>query len=108
MPIPLKKQQAMSYKLKYDKEQDLIIGRVEGNIDKVLVQQMAGEFARLVMTTGCEKLLNDLRSAIIEHSLTNIWEMPKIVCSKGVPLRCKRALVMDKTSGESASSKRYP
>ncbi|MFZ5516169.1 MAG: hypothetical protein ACOY90_05995 [Candidatus Zhuqueibacterota bacterium] len=39
---------------------------------------MASEFAELVASTGCRKLLNDLRSACITHSAFDMYRMPDI------------------------------
>ncbi len=84
----------MKYELSYDQERDLIVGRVDGDIDRVLVNAMASKFAELVASSGCRKLLNDLRGARITHSTFDIYSMPRIVDKQGVPIGCRRALVI--------------
>lgn len=88
----------MKYEISYDKERDLIVGRVEGDIDTVLVKEMASEFADMVEASGCHKLLNDLRDADITPSAFDVYSMPRIVNKQGVPLVCKRALVVPEES----------
>jgi len=88
----------MKYELSYDQERDLIIGRVEGNIDPAIVKAMASEFAELVSSSGCNKLLNDLRKAGITHSAIDIYSMPRIVDKLGLPIACRRALLVSDAS----------
>ncbi len=90
----------MKYELSYDKEHDLIVGRVEGDIDPVLVKKMASEFADIIETSGCHKLLNDLRDAKITPSTLDIYNMPRIISKQGVHLACKRALVVPEASDD--------
>lgn len=89
----------MRYELFYDKERDLIVGRVEGDIDPLLVKEMAGELAKMVETFGCYKLLNDLRDSNITRSAFDIYNMPRIVSREGVPINCRRAIVVPEASG---------
>lgn len=84
----------MGYELAYDQERDLMVGRVWGNIDETLVKEMAGDLAKLVASSGCHRLLNDLRNARIAHSALEIFGMPRIVDEEGVPVGCRRALVV--------------
>jgi len=88
----------MKYELSYDRERDLIIGRIEGNIDPAIVKAMASEFAELVSSSGCSKLLNDLRNAAITHSALDIYSMPRIVDKLGLPIACRRALLVSDAS----------
>ena len=90
----------MKYELLYNEEEDIIFGRVEGDLDKTQLKLMASEFADLVRSTGCTKLLNDLRNANIGLSILDIWDVPRIISKTGVPLTCKRALLIDKPSEE--------
>lgn len=81
----------MTYELSYDRERDLILGKVEGEIDSELVKKMAAEFAELVFSTGCQRLLNDLRKAHISGDAFDIYGMPRTVERHGVPFTCRRA-----------------
>lgn len=84
----------MTYELSYDKERDLIVGSVEGDIDPVLVKAIASELAGLVASTGCRRLLNDLRKARLSGDAFQIYDMPRIVDQQGVPFTCRRALLI--------------
>lgn len=88
----------MKYKLSYDQEQDLIVEKVEGEIDPHAVKAMATEFAELVNRSGCRKLLNDLRGAHITSSTFDIYNMPRIVDTQGVPISCRRAFLLSGSS----------
>ncbi|MCE9613120.1 MAG: hypothetical protein K8T26_02520 [Lentisphaerae bacterium] len=88
----------MNYRISYDHERDLIYGSVEGDLDPALVKAMAAEFASIVASTGCRKLLNDLRNARITHSPLDIHSMPRIIDTQGVSLVCRRALLISEPS----------
>ena len=84
----------MKYELSYDQERDLIVGRVQGKINPALVKAMASKFGELIASSGCLKLLNDLRGAHITRSTFDIYSMPRIVDKQGVPIGCRRALLI--------------
>lgn len=84
----------MGYKLSHDQERDIIVGRIEGEMVPALVQEMAAEFAGLVRTSGCHRLLNDLRGARLTPSSFDIYSMPRIVDEREVPVTCRRALLI--------------
>ncbi len=92
----------MGYELSYNQERDLIVGRVEGKIDPALVKAMASELAELVASSGCRKLLNDLRRADTTPSAFDVYDMPRIVDKQGVPIACRRALLVSEPSGDFA------
>ncbi len=84
----------MKYELTYDKERNLIIGHVYGEFDSSLVTKMASDLADMIQKHGCNRLLNDLRSARITPSTIEIYTMPKSVAKFREATRCKRALVV--------------
>ncbi|KAB2888787.1 MAG: hypothetical protein F9K32_15225 [Desulfobulbaceae bacterium] len=84
----------MKYTLSYDQKRDIIVGRIEGEMVPALVKEMASEFAGLVRSSGCHRLLNDLRGARITPSTFDIYSMPRIVDERELPLTCRRALVI--------------
>lgn len=91
----------MKYRPAYDRERDLILGLVEGDVDPDLVRAMSAELAESVKSSGCRKVLNDLRSAHITDSAFNIYSLPRIVKEQGVPIKCKRALVVSEETWHS-------
>jgi len=90
----------MGYELSYDQERDLILGKVEGDLNRVLVEEMSHEFAKLTSSSRCFKLLNDLRSANITPSTFDIYAMPRIVEKQGVPFVSRRAILVSELSEE--------
>lgn len=90
----------MKYTLSYDQKRDIIVGRIEGEMVPALVKEMASEFAGLVRSSGCHRLLNDLRDARITHSTFEIYSMPRIVDEREVPVTCRRALVISEEADD--------
>ena len=84
----------MKYQLSYDRQRDLIIARVEGYADAMLVQSMAAELKRLMTSSGCRKLLTDLRAAQVGRAAFDFQNIPRIVDKHGLPAPCRRALVL--------------
>lgn len=88
----------MKYEVSYDKERDLIVGRVEGDLNSALVKEMSSAVAEVVRKTGCCNILNDLRDARIASSAFDVYKMPGIINNQGVPNICKRALIVSEES----------
>lgn len=84
----------MKYELTYDKERNLIIGHIYGEFDSSIVTGMASDLADMIQKHGCNRLLNDLRSAKITPSALEIYTMPRSVAKSKEAIRCKRALVV--------------
>lgn len=84
----------MDYELEYDEERHLILGHVHGVFDTAVVRRMAVDLAEMVREHECFRLLNDLRDATITGSTPDIYEMPRTVRDVGVPVRCRRALIV--------------
>jgi hypothetical protein len=61
---------------------------------------MASELAGLIESTGYCRVLNDLREARLSCSSFGICGMPGIVDKQGVPLGCRRALLVADQSGD--------
>ena len=88
----------MNYELTYDEERDLIVGYIHGDFDSSVVKKMATDLANMVRKHGCSRVLNDLRGAQITPSVLDIYSMPKFVNQAGIPIICKRALVVRELS----------
>lgn len=88
----------MKYTVVYDEDNDIIMGRIDGKFDRDLVKKMAPEFAQMIQKHGCHKLLNDLRDAEMFAPTLDIYDMPRIADKLGVPVSCKRALVVSHSS----------
>jgi hypothetical protein len=88
----------MKYQLSYDRQRELIVARVEGYADAVLVQSMAAELKRQMSSSGCRKLLTDLRSASIARAAFDFHNIPRLVDKLGRPIPCRRALVVTEAS----------
>jgi len=85
----------MNYELNYDEEKNLIIGRINGEFDISTVKEMAKQTGKMIERTGCKKLINDLREANFKASTLEIYSLPNIVNSMGVPQGCKRAILVN-------------
>jgi hypothetical protein len=89
----------MNYGLSYDEANKIIIGRIEGKVDAVLVKKMAVEVSEMFQKYNCNKILNDLREANLTKSIFDIYNIPRIINDSGIPVLSKRAIVVkEKTS----------
>ncbi len=84
----------MRYTLHYDYIEQIIVAQVVGELNAFGVEQMSAQLAALIADTGCILILNDLCEASISKSAFEIYAMPRIVRDAGVPLNCKRALLV--------------
>jgi uncharacterized protein (UPF0276 family) len=84
----------MGFELHYDRESDLIIGKVSGSFDAATAQAVAAKLAAMIQDTGCGRLLNDLTEAAITSSTFDIYSIPRIVSKSGIPISCKRAILI--------------
>jgi len=90
----------MNCELTYDEERDLIVGRIYGEFDSSVVMKMTTDLAAMVRRHGCSRVLNDLRGATITSATLSICNMPRVVDQAGVPIKCKRALIIREASAD--------
>jgi hypothetical protein len=89
----------MSFSVTYDAEVGLIAIIVKGAIDHSVVREIAAEVARLAQEHGCGLVLTDTRETTLTLSVTDLYDLPKIIAKMlaelGLPVPgLKRALVV--------------
>jgi hypothetical protein len=86
----------MDYVVKYDQENDIIIGSFSGDFDIHALNQYSNEIVKLTKEHNCKKTLNDLRNANINLSITDIFFTIKKLKKNGLEHLWKRALIVSK------------
>ncbi len=90
----------MSYSLSYDRDTDCIVMVFENTVDIGVIKEAAPRVARLCEETGCRRILNDMRVAVIDVSIAQIPESPRIMDESHLSRMTKRALVLPKNFSE--------
>jgi hypothetical protein len=89
----------MPYTIRYDEELDYIMVAVEGQLDLSLLKSLASDVAEATEKYGSRRILNDLRRARLK-GVVDTYYMPKAARESGIPLQCKRALVVGEASSD--------
>ena len=97
----------MPHSIDYNKSNNCIQVRVEGELDLDLFQKFASDVAKTITDTGCIKILNNLQGAWPVDNVLDIMKMPNLAKIIGVTPRCKRALVVGDKVKEYISLKRF-
>ncbi len=82
------------YTLRHEADADCIILTVKGRVSYNAIIDMAPHVARMSQETGCYKILNDMSTASIDMSFTDIHSSPEVMNNSGVSKSTKRALVL--------------
>lgn len=90
----------MSYSLSYDKDNDLIVIIFGEKVGIDLIKEAAPKVARLCEETGCRRILNDMSNAMIDISIAQIPESPRIMDESQIARATKRALVLPRGFSE--------
>ncbi len=99
----------MPFEVNYDQENDCVIGRLTGVIDRQTITDQANEASRVVSQWNCARILNDLQGAEPAISTMGIFSIPEelqrvgLGPGDGAPV-LKRAIVV---SGDSESLQDY-
>ena len=84
----------MDFEIKYSEEKKMILGRMSGDIDMVVIKKMAAELESIVEARDCLKFLNDCRESIVPESIIDLFEIPKLVGEARLNGNCKCAIVV--------------
>jgi hypothetical protein len=84
----------MPYEVTYDSERDCIVTRIDGRLDIPVAKEFLAELARVVSTSGCKRILDDLRGAELTLSMEALYFAPRLVPEAGVPPASKSAIVV--------------
>jgi hypothetical protein len=84
----------LSYEVTYDPERDCIVTRIDGRLDMPVAKGFLAELARVISTSGCERILDDLRGAELTLSMQTLYFAPRLVPEAGIPPASKSAIVV--------------
>jgi len=84
----------MPYSLRYDQDIDCVILTFEDTVTMDTIHEAAPHAARMCAETGCQRILNDMSTANIDVSFTEIFGSPKIMDKSKLLRDTKRALVV--------------
>ncbi len=90
----------MPYSLSYDRDCDCVVVVFENRVDLNVIREAAPKVARLCEETGCRRILNDMSNAIIDISIAQIPESPRIMDESQIARATKRALVLPRGFSE--------
>lgn len=90
----------MSYRLKFDDKNKIIMGKIIGKMDAGLVKNMVTEVSRLLDEFNCNLVLNDLREAELTGSTFDIYQMPRLEFDTGINFNTKRALLVNEITND--------
>lgn len=86
----------MSFRVTYDAQADCVVTRVEGELDKEVVQAFFAEMGRVATENRCARVLSDLREAKIVASTTDIYRMAQSLEDKKIGRSFRRAIVVSR------------
>jgi mevalonate pyrophosphate decarboxylase len=84
----------MSYEVTYDAERDCIVTRIDGKLDTPVAEEFLAEVARVISTSGCERILDDLRGAELTLSTGELYFAPRLVSEAGIPREIRSAIIV--------------
>ena len=84
----------MPYKVTYDSEHDYIVARIDGELGIPVAKEFLAEVARVISTSGCERILDDLRGAELMLSITNLYFATRLAPQAGIPPSVRSAIVV--------------
>ena len=84
----------MPYEVTYDSKRSCIVTRIDGELDIPVVKEFLTELARVISTSGCERILDDLRGAELTLSTGELFFAPGLVPEAGIPITTRSALIV--------------
>jgi len=84
----------MSYDIRYDSEMGYVILSIRGKVTVERIRELAPQVARMLQETNCRRLLNDMRAAVIDVSVVNLYSSPQIMDESGIMRDTRRALLL--------------
>ena len=87
----------MKYEVKYDQNFDCIMARIEGEIIKDELKNMAADIFKLSKKHNCKRMLNDLRNAKLTLlSTADLYEVPRLLSEWGLTSDFERVIFVNK------------
>ena len=84
----------MKYKIHYDKENDCLIGKFTGALDKETVRKYGENAAKLSLKHICKQLISDISGVQIELSTIELFELPSLMELAGIDRTWKRVVLI--------------
>jgi hypothetical protein len=84
----------MTISVHYDPKKDLGIGNMTEKIDTKVLDAFAVEVLNLISKHDCKRFLNDLRNAKLDLSTIDLYRLPEMLNSVGIPRTLKRAIIV--------------
>ena len=88
-----------AFKVKYDGSIDCIRTHLEGELNRTIVGAFFSEVARVARANQCNRILSDLRNAIVGASLLDIYEEAGLLQERGIRRTDRRAVVVSRDDG---------
>lgn len=90
----LERDLATPYQVTYDPGRDCIMTRIDGMLDMQVVTDFLAELAHQVSTSGCQRILDDLRGSRSILSVTDFYFASKLASEKGILPSAKNAVIV--------------
>jgi len=84
----------MKYKIDYNCDKKYVTADIEGDFELEPLKQFIAETAEVLKKHNCRRVLHDLQSALVNMSIIEIDEVPKLVSQFGIDDSLKRVLVI--------------
>jgi CheY-like chemotaxis protein len=82
------------YKVTYDPGRDRIEARIDGELDIPVAKGFLAEIVRVVSTSGCKRILEDMRGAELMLSITDLYFAARLAREEEAPPWIKNAIVV--------------
>jgi hypothetical protein len=84
----------MLYEVAYDAGRGCIVTRIDGALDIPVAKEFLAELARVISTSGCERVLIDLRAAVLMLSMGDLYFAARLPPEAGIPIGIKSAAIV--------------
>jgi hypothetical protein len=84
----------MPYEVTYDPERDCIVARIDGELAIPVAKEFLAELARVISTSGCKRVLVDLRAAVLMLSMGDLYFAARLPPEAGIPIGIKSAAIV--------------
>jgi hypothetical protein len=92
----MRKEDKMEFNVRYNVENDCLIGSYTGRMDRDTVQPYAEEIMSIASKHTCKLFMSDIRKAQIDFSIVDIYYLPGVLDAAGLDRSWRRAIVASK------------
>ncbi|GAB4265699.1 MAG: hypothetical protein Kow0080_06130 [Candidatus Promineifilaceae bacterium] len=90
----------MKHQIQYNPNLKCLMVQIIGEFDLLGLEDIAMRVAKLLDKHPCKAVINDMRQAKLTNDVMAIYNMPKLAALAGIKKPLKRALVVNKKSGQ--------